>query len=174
MNIKLKDSILAVSLGLLGCVNVACNASAEVENEADSNETETQTAVVEQVVEAVDMETVHEPIVLSEEEFAEWVVDFRSSNAKYKGEKPCVIDFYANWCRPCRVLAPMFETMAEKYGDKVNFYKINTDDCKNIAIAYNINSIPTLFFFDKNGTLTRAVGLPSEEEFENAVKTIMQ
>jgi len=152
MNKVLTHSILAIMFGCLVYANTACNASAETKND----------------------EPAYKPIVLSEEDFTNLVVDFTSNDKKYKGEKPCIIDFYADWCGPCRRFAPTFEKVAEKYGDKVNFYKVNTDHCKRIAATYSITSIPTLFFFDKKGTLSRAVGVPSEEELENAVRIIMQ
>ena len=112
--------------------------------------------------------------MLSEEQFKQGVVDYTSSEKKFKGKKPCVIDFYADWCRPCRIFAPTFEKMAEKYGDKMNFYKVNVDYCKSLSAAYNITAIPTLFFFDKKGALTRVQGVPSEEEFENFLKTFVK
>jgi thioredoxin len=170
MDIKLKNSVFVCMLGLLGYVILACNASAEAKNELDSS---VQKFVQEPVVVAENQETTQKPIVLSEEQFAKLVVDFTSSDKKFKGKKPCIIDFYADWCHPCRVFSPIFEKMAEKYGDKVSFYKVNVDNCKNLSNAYNITNIPTLFFFDKKGTLSQAVGVPSEEDFENAVKMIM-
>jgi len=169
MNKRLKYSAFASLLGLLVCVSVACSATAEAKNEADSNEMQEWV-----VVETESQTTACTPIVLSEEQYIKLVADFTSSDKKFKGKKPCIIDFYADWCRPCRMFAPTFENMAEKYGNKIDFYKVNTDNCKKLSAAYSINNIPTLFFFDKKGTLHRAVGAPSEEEFENAIKQIMQ
>ena len=174
MNKVLKNSVLVFSLGVLGCVNLACNTSVEAKNGNNLSKIEMQVLNSDLIMEADSQKTAHKPMVLSEEQFAKLVVDFTSTDKKFKGKKPCVIDFYADWCRPCRFFAPTFEKMAEKYGDKVNFYKVNTDDCKKLSAAYSITNIPTLFFFDKKGTLRRAVGAPSEEEFENAIKTIMQ
>jgi len=170
----LKHSVFIFVVSVLVSVSLACSASVKAKNEVDSNEIGVQEVIFESVTEAESQEIIYKPILLSEEEFAKLVVDFTSSNKKFKGEKPCIIDFYADWCRPCRMFAPTFEKVAGKYGDKVNFYKVNTDNCGKLARAYNITSIPTLFFFDKNGTLSRASGVPSEEEFENAVKFIMQ
>ena len=169
MNRKCKYGI-AFLFGLLACVNVACNSSAEAKNAENSSMTETQNAVSEYV--ATETTDKH-PLVLSEEQFKQLVVDFTSSNKSFKGKKPCVIDFYADWCGPCRRLVPTFEKMAEKYSNKVDFYKVNVDYAKNLSAAYRIQSIPTLFFFSKKGTLTQMIGLPNEEELENAINTIL-
>jgi len=174
MNIRFKYSFWAFLLGLLTCVNFACSPSVSGENEASQNMTNTQVFRPVSMVEVETQGVSQKPIVLSEMQYKQLVVDFTTSDKKFKGEKPCVIDFYAEWCRPCKILAPTFEKMAEKYGDQVNFYKVDVDNCKNLSAAYSIISIPTLFFFDKKGMLNRAMGVPSEEELENAIMAIMQ
>ena len=174
MNIKFKFPFCILLFGIVVCVNLACNASAEINNnEADTKEAAEQEIILDPVEGAEMQASTHQPIVLSEEQFRQWVVDYTSIDKKYKGKKPCVIDFYADWCRPCKILAPTFEKMAEKYGDKVNFYKVDVDRAKTLSAVYSITAIPTLFFYDKKGTLGQMRGLPSEEELENAVKAIM-
>jgi len=169
MNRKCKYGF-AFLFGMLVCVNFACNSSAEAKNEENASMSKRQVLVSEQVATET---TGRKPLVLSEEQFKQLVVDFTSVNKSFKGKKPCVIDFYADWCRPCRMLVPIFEKMAEKYGDKIDFYKVNVDYAKNLSTVYRIQSIPTLFFFDKKGTLAQMMGLPSEEEIENAINTIL-
>jgi len=172
MDIKLKYSYLIILLGLLAFMNLACSTSVEAENEMDSAKVEP--SALEEVVKEEKQEIAQTPIVLSEEQFRLRVMDFMSNEPRFKGEKPCAIDFYADWCRPCKILAPIFEKMAGKYGDKVNFYKVNVDYSPNISAAYGVTSIPTLFFYDRNGTLYKIMGLPSEEELENTIKAIAQ
>ena len=173
MNKMLKYGLFVILFGVLACVNLACNTSAEAKNETDVSVAEVQELAYEEVANDEMQETEHKPIVISEEQFKQLVVDFTSNNVKFKGKKPCVIDFYADWCRPCKMLAPTLEKIAEKYGNDVNFYKVNVDFCKNLSAAYGITNIPTLFFYDKKGTLYKMVGVPSEEELENAIKTIL-
>ena len=172
MDIKRKYRVLVFLFGMLASIHSACNISAKTGKEVEEMEVEIQEVVENPVVENGQTSS-YKPILLSEEQFKQWVVDFTSSNKKFKGEKPCVIDFYADWCRPCKLLAPLFDEMAGKYGDRVNFYKINTDKYRNLSLAYNVTVIPTLLFFDKEGKINQMVGMPSEEELENAVKSIL-
>jgi len=168
MNIKLKRCLFVILLGMFACVYVACNSSREAENVPDEQE-----PVYEQTIKEEPQAMPQKPMLISQEQFRLLVEDFTVSDKRFKGEKPCVIDFYADWCRPCKMLAPLFESMAEKYGDKVNFYKINVDYCQNLCAAYNITGIPALFFYDKEGRLSKIMGIPSEEELEDAINTII-
>ena len=168
MSIMFRYSFVWVLFLGAGCAIAACGTSGKTKNKAELSGIDAQ----EPVAEAITQETTYKPMPLSEEQFRQRVADFTSNDKKFKGKKPCVIDFYADWCRPCRIFAPIFEKTAEKYGDKVNFYKIDVDICKKLATAYNITAIPTLFFFDKNGTLNQMVGVPSEEDFEEIVKAM--
>lgn len=170
MNRKFNHHFFVV-LGLFAYVMLACNSSAGAE---DATTVEPQDPVFEQTVKEEPQEVQRMPMLISEEQYKQLVADFTSKDGQFKGEKPCVVDFYADWCRPCRMLAPTFEAMAGKYGDKVNFYKVDVDNCRNIAAAYNITGIPTLFFYDKAGTLYSMTGMPSEEELENAINAIIQ
>jgi len=174
MDKKIRYSRWAFVLCVCTCVNFACSSSVSGENETHQGMANTQVFVPESVVSAEAEKVSYKPIALSETQYKHLVADFTTSDKKFKSEKPCVIDFWAEWCRPCRMLAPTFEKMTEKYGDKVNFYKIDVDYCRNLAVAYNITAIPTLFFYDKKGTFYSVKGVPSEEELENAVKAIMK
>lgn len=155
---------------------VACTHSPSTENCVDtvSNETVLQgkTSTLHKKEEMQQQSA--KPILLSEEQYVQLIADFRTSDKKYKGEKPCVVDFYANWCHPCKMMLPTFEKLAEKYGDEVNFYKINVDSVPNIAVAYNITSIPTLFFINSKGTFSKTIGLLSEEEMEKSIQSIIK
>ena len=65
---------------------------------------------------------------------------------EYKGTVPAIIDFWAPWCGPCKVLSPTLEKLSEEYKDKINFYKVNTDEESELAQVFNIRSIPSLLF----------------------------
>ncbi len=77
----------------------------------------------------------------------------------YEGDKPSVIDFYADWCGPCKRLAPIMVEMAKKYNGKVKFYRVNVDKEKKLASAFNIRSIPAVLFIPKKGKPMMQVGL---------------
>ena len=167
---KFKNSYLVILFGLLASVHLACNPWGEMKSEADTD----ASPASDEVAKEKTLENAQKPIVLSEEQFSQLVADFTTSKKQFKGSKPCIIDFYADWCRPCKMLAPLFEEMAGKYGDKIDFYKVDFDACPNISAAYKINIIPVLFFYDKNGAFHQKMGVPSEEELENILKTMLE
>ena len=98
---------------------------------------------------------------LSEQEFKAKVSEYAGGFEKwqFKGERPAVIDFYATWCGPCRMIAPSLENLAKKYEGKVDFYKVNVDNCRNLAIAYSVESIPMVIFapIDQFGCLSASL-----------------
>ena len=92
-------------------------------------------------------ETKHNTIYLSTADFISKVDDYKASREwKYKGTLPCLIDFYATWCGPCRALSPVLEDVAGEYSDKVIIYKVDVDKEKELAAIFGVKSIPTLLF----------------------------
>ena len=89
---------------------------------------------------------------LNKREFKQKIYDYSFSKEwAYKGDKPAVIDFYADWCQPCKVVAPMLDQLSEEYEGEVNFYKLNTEKDPAVAKAFNISSIPTILFIPMEG-----------------------
>ena len=74
------------------------------------------------------------------------------------GDKPVIMDFWAAWCGPCMMLKPIFEEVAEELKDKVTFAKLNVDECEQIALKYNVMSIPTIVLFKNGAEIARRVG----------------
>jgi thioredoxin 1 len=91
------------------------------------------------------------------------VTDQGFSDAVLKSDKPVVVDFWAPWCRPCLMMAPMFEELAGEYADKMVFAKMNTDDNQITPGGYGIQGIPTLIFFRGGREIDRLVGLQRSE-----------
>ena len=88
-----------------------------------------------------------EVIVMNKAMFIKDVFDYeKSQDWKYKGNKPAIIDLYADWCGPCRMLSPTLESLAEKYNDDIIIYKVNTDEERELAAAFGITSLPTPLF----------------------------
>jgi len=92
---------------------------------------------------------------------------------KFEGEAPCVIDFYADWCGPCKMVAPILEKLQDEYGNKLNIYKVNTEEERELASMFGIQSIPSLLFVPKEGKPQMAMGALPKETFEQAFKEVL-
>jgi thioredoxin 1 len=84
-----------------------------------------------------------------------------------KSKTPVLIDFWAVWCGPCRMLAPELSSISEKYANKLKVVKINVDDNENIAARFGVNSIPALFYMNGNEIVKSSVGFMQQDEIEN-------
>lgn len=92
---------------------------------------------------------------------------------KFEGDAPCLIDFYADWCGPCKMIAPVLEQLQQEYGNKLNIYKVNTEDERELAAMFGIQSIPSLLFVPKEGKPQMAMGALPKETFEQAFKEVL-
>ena len=114
-------------------------------------------------------------IALTAEEFRDRVADMNPElGLRYKGSTPCIVDFYADWCKPCMQLKPITEKLAEKYKGKLIIYKINVDRAQDICQSLGISSIPTLIFLKPNTQPGKMVGAPSEAELVNAIEDFIK
>lgn len=100
-------------------------------------------------------------ISLNEKNFEEEVL---------KSEKTVFIDFWASWCGPCRMMSPVVDELAEEMGDSVKVCKINIDEEKNLAVQYNVMSIPTFIVLKNGREVNRSVGVQDKEELKNMLK----
>lgn len=87
-----------------------------------------------------------------------------------KNEGLVVVDFFATWCAPCQMLAPVLVELDKKYGDEVEFYKVNIDESEDAAIRYGVSSVPTLIFFKDGEEIDRQVGYAEEDELSNWIE----
>jgi thioredoxin 1 len=96
--------------------------------------------------------------------FKEKIFDYdHDKEWKYRGELPSVIDFYADWCGPCKIVSPIIDKLSEEYAGRVSFYKIDTEKEQELAGAFGIQSIPSLLFIPKEGRPQMAIGaLPKQ------------
>ena len=99
-----------------------------------------------------------------------WNFENNPNTFIYKGSLPAVVDFYADWCGPCRRVAPIMEKLAEEYDGKLLVYKINTDQEKNLSNAFQIRSIPTVLFIPMEGQPMMSIGAMQEQEYKQIIK----
>jgi thioredoxin 1 len=104
---------------------------------------------------------------LTKAEFLTKVFDYENNKEwKYQGDTPAIIDFYADWCGPCKMIAPVLEELAKEYDGKVKIYKIDTEAEQELAAVFGIRSIPSILFVPKEGQPQMAQGaLPKNSAF---------
>lgn len=90
-----------------------------------------------------------------------------------KSEKPVVIEVYATWCGPCQHMMPLFEELAEEYKDNYKFAKLNVDEAREIAIHYNITSVPSFLFIKNNELAGKEVGYISKEDLRSKINEFL-
>ena len=111
---------------------------------------------------------------LTKQTFLEKVFNFEKNKEwKFEGELPCIIDFYADWCQPCKMVAPILEELAETYKGKINIYKVDTEDQQELAGAFGIRSIPSLLFCPKGEQPQMAQGALPKETFVQVIDEVL-
>ena len=111
---------------------------------------------------------------LTKETFQEKVFNYEVNKEwKYEGDLPCLIDFYADWCGPCKMVAPILEELAKEYEGKIHIYKVDTEAQQELAAAFGIRSIPSLLFCPKEGQPQMAMGALPKATMEKAIKEIL-
>ena len=111
---------------------------------------------------------------LTKQTFLEKIFNYeKNKDWKFEGELPCIIDFYADWCQPCKMIAPILEELAKEYDGKVNIYKVNTESETELAAAFGIRSIPSLLFVPMNGQPQMAMGALPKDTFKQAIADVL-
>ena len=111
---------------------------------------------------------------LTKQSFLQKVFNYEQNKEwKFEGELPCVIDFYADWCGPCKMVEPVLQELAEEYQDKLDIYRINTEDQQELASAFGIQSIPSLLFVPLNDKPQMAVGALPKDRLKKAISEIL-
>lgn len=112
---------------------------------------------------------------LSTQEFKDKVFDYENNKEwKFEGDKPAIIDFYADWCGPCKALAPILDELGEEYAGKVDIYKVDTEAERELAQAFGIRSIPSILFIPEGETPQMAQGALPKENFKQAIKDVLK
>lgn len=150
---------LLFGLAILAGTTIACNSS-EAESKDNTTADVSETAVAE--VKHAEGEAIH----LTKAEFLEQIMDYETNTTQwvYKGDKPGLVDFYADWCRPCKITSPILDELAAEYAGKINIYKVDVDVEKELAGVFGVQSIPTFLFMPMDGKPTISSGIAQTPE----------
>ncbi|MCX7027339.1 MAG: thioredoxin [Spirochaetes bacterium] len=111
---------------------------------------------------------------LTTSEFKSKVFDYEKSKEwKYSGHLPAIIDFYAEWCGPCKMVGPVLESLAEEYAGKLQIYKVDTDKEPELSAVFGIQSVPSLLFVPLQGQPRMAMGALPKASFKSAIKDVL-
>lgn len=111
---------------------------------------------------------------LTKETFLAKVFNFEANQEwKFEGSKPCIIDFYADWCGPCKMVAPILEELATEYNGKIDIYKIDTEAEQELAGAFGIRSIPSMLFVPMNEQPQMSVGALPKDSLKQAISDVL-
>jgi len=111
---------------------------------------------------------------LNKQAFLEKVFNYENNKDwKFEGELPCIIDFYADWCQPCKQVAPILEELSDEFAGKINIYKVNTEAEQELAGAFGIRSIPSMLFCPADGQPQMAVGALPKESLIQAINDVL-
>lgn len=114
-------------------------------------------------------------IELTKADFLTKVTNFEKNPNEwvFLGDKPCIIDFYATWCGPCKMLSPILEELSHEYAGKIDFYKVNTEEQQELAATFGIQSIPSLLFCPMEGKPQMAMGALPKETLKKAINEVL-
>ncbi len=111
---------------------------------------------------------------LTKQTFLDKVFNYeKNQDWKFEGNLPCIIDFYADWCGPCKMVAPVLEELSEEYKGKINIYKVDTEAEQELSAAFGIRSIPSMLFCPKDGQPQMAQGALPKESLKQAIEQVL-
>jgi len=145
-------------------VAVSCSNSTETKAQADMSADKEGTEIVE-----------GKTINMDKDMFIERVMDYQSNKETwiYLGDKPAIIDFYADWCKPCKMIAPIMEELAEEYKGQIYIYKVDTQVERELASVFGIRSIPAVLFIPMEGRPQMSTGALPKESFKDAIDNFL-
>ncbi|MET2983919.1 thioredoxin [Aureibaculum conchae] len=113
--------------------------------------------------------------LLTKETFLEKVFNYEKNKEwKFEGDVPCIIDFYADWCGPCKMIAPVLEQLSEEYEGKINIYKVDTEKEQELSAAFAIRSIPSMLFCPSEGQPQMAQGALPKQQLEQIIEDVLK
>ncbi|MCD8236907.1 MAG: thioredoxin [Prevotellaceae bacterium] len=112
---------------------------------------------------------------LTKQEFIDKIANYEVSPNEWNflGSRPALVDFYATWCGPCKMLAPVLDELSEEYAGKVDIYKVNVEEEEELSALFSIRSVPSLLFIPMNGKPQLAAGAMPKIELKNVIENIL-
>ncbi len=152
-----------VSAAVIIFALAGCNGQAKQNGESKSG---TTTGISELKTAETSASVIGAPVHITKADFLKLVMDYEVNKEvwKFNGQKPCLIDFYADWCAPCRITSPILEELAGVYAGKINVYKVDIDKEQELAAVFGIQSIPTFLFCPMQGNPTISSGIANSPE----------
>lgn len=161
-----KNLFIAVSVFLLlaACNNTAKTSSSDAENSQPTTTDNT-----------LKTENMSKTIHLTRADFLSKVANYEENPDKwvYLGDKPCIIDFYADWCGPCKMVAPILDELAEEYDGQIYIYKVDTEAEQQLSADFGIRSIPTILFCPMGEAPQMAQGALPKDAFKQAIEEVL-
>ena len=153
-----------IILGLVGILSFGC-ATSGTDSSNDKDLSEENSSLDNKI----------KPEHLTYASFIEKVWDFESNPQEwvYKGNEPCIIDFYADWCKPCKMVAPIMEELANTYNGKIKIYKIDTQAERDLSSIFQITGIPAILFVPADGQPMKQTGAMSKEYYEQVIQEFL-
>ena len=112
---------------------------------------------------------------LTKETFKQKVFNFEENQEwKFEGDKPAIIDFYADWCQPCKIVEPVLEELSEEYQGKIDVFRVDTEDQQELAAMFGIRSIPSILFIPQEEQPQMAQGALPKDTLEKAIKDVLK
>jgi thioredoxin-like negative regulator of GroEL len=109
-------------------------------------------------------------VILTEKDFIERITEIDNPKGfQYKGQTPCMVELYADWCRPCGYLSELMRNLAPEYQGKVIFYKLNIDKAADVSFAFHVKDIPKILYFKPHGEISSTVGYLNREQLKNMI-----
>jgi thioredoxin 1 len=112
---------------------------------------------------------------LTKESFRTKVFNYEQNKEwKFEGTKPAIIDFYADWCGPCKMVAPILEELKEEYGEKVDIFKVDTEEERELSAMFGIRSIPSILFIPTEGQPQMSMGAMPKDTFRKVIGDVLK
>ena len=155
---------LAIILGISAMLLLSCSSK-------PGNQTSTEPVNVTKTEGEKGNDATAKPVHLTTADFKAKVMDYEKNPKTwvFEGDKPCIVDFYADWCKPCKMIAPIMDELAVEYAGQIDIYKVNTEKERELASVFGISSIPYVLFIPAQGQPSAQRGALPKESYKQII-----